>query len=398
MPPRSHRRRRERRPRSCCGSQDRASRPAAHRLCRARACRGDRGILLAIGLSYAVARTITRPLGAITATMREVAATGDLTRKIRAFGPSAWQDRTRGCWRRRSTRSPIRSRGSSARPRRRSACCRSAALDGHRARGPRPLMIIKAALRSLRPEAPAASDIREAVKDIDEEVDRLNRTVNDVLDSQGPGVSSGRTSDLVRLCQDVVSGRRRRGSAIDVTLPVTPLLADTDPDAFVRPSITCCRTRGRPSRSRCVCLPPLNRRAPVHLTLDQPDGGTAATRDRSGRRPSNPSICRRCSSRTSPRRVARAPVWTAHRAQHRRRPRRHHWRRYRAGPGRPSRSCCRYDHDRFDSLVDDEEKILKTWAGALRTEGQIACSSALTVVRRGRCSARAASTCSSSTT
>ena len=33
-------------------------------------------VLLAIGLSYAVARTITRPLGAITATMREVAATG----------------------------------------------------------------------------------------------------------------------------------------------------------------------------------------------------------------------------------------------------------------------------------------------------------------------------------
>ena len=39
-------------------------------------------MLLAVVLSYAVARTITRPLAAITDVMREVAATGDLTRKI----------------------------------------------------------------------------------------------------------------------------------------------------------------------------------------------------------------------------------------------------------------------------------------------------------------------------
>ena len=40
-------------------------------------------VLVATLLSYAVARTVTRPLGAITATMREMAATGDLTRRIR---------------------------------------------------------------------------------------------------------------------------------------------------------------------------------------------------------------------------------------------------------------------------------------------------------------------------
>ena len=39
-------------------------------------------VLLATLLSFAVARTITRPLAAITDVMREVAATGDLTRKI----------------------------------------------------------------------------------------------------------------------------------------------------------------------------------------------------------------------------------------------------------------------------------------------------------------------------
>ena len=49
-------------------------------------------VLLATVLSYAVARTVTRPLGAITNTMREVAATGDLTRKITLRGPAIWQD------------------------------------------------------------------------------------------------------------------------------------------------------------------------------------------------------------------------------------------------------------------------------------------------------------------
>ncbi len=39
-------------------------------------------VLAAVALSYLVARTITRPLAAITGGMREMAATGDLTRKI----------------------------------------------------------------------------------------------------------------------------------------------------------------------------------------------------------------------------------------------------------------------------------------------------------------------------
>ena len=40
-------------------------------------------ILAAILLSYVVARSVTRPLATITAVMREMAATGDLDRKIR---------------------------------------------------------------------------------------------------------------------------------------------------------------------------------------------------------------------------------------------------------------------------------------------------------------------------
>ena len=62
-------------------------------------------VLAATLVSYAVARTVTRPLGAITATMREMASTGDLTQEDRAVaGRRAGTTRMRGCWRARSTR------------------------------------------------------------------------------------------------------------------------------------------------------------------------------------------------------------------------------------------------------------------------------------------------------
>ena len=49
-------------------------------------------VLLATLLSFAVARTIARPLAAITDVMREVAATGDLTRKIALRHGNRWDD------------------------------------------------------------------------------------------------------------------------------------------------------------------------------------------------------------------------------------------------------------------------------------------------------------------
>ena len=49
-------------------------------------------VLAATLVSYAVARTVTRPLGVITATMREMAATGDLTRKIALSPRGHWED------------------------------------------------------------------------------------------------------------------------------------------------------------------------------------------------------------------------------------------------------------------------------------------------------------------
>src|SRR5207249_4936611 len=49
-------------------------------------------VILATLLSFAVARTITRPLAAITGVMRDVATTGDLTRKISLRQSRRWED------------------------------------------------------------------------------------------------------------------------------------------------------------------------------------------------------------------------------------------------------------------------------------------------------------------
>src|SRR5207247_5186468 len=49
-------------------------------------------VLLATLLGFAVARTITRPLAAITDVMREVAETGDLTKKITLGQGRLWRD------------------------------------------------------------------------------------------------------------------------------------------------------------------------------------------------------------------------------------------------------------------------------------------------------------------
>src|SRR5262249_9139199 len=139
-------------------------------------------VIVATGLSFAVARTITRPLAAITDVMREVAATGDLTRKIAVHTRRRDDEEARllatafktltgsiaGFQREMSQRERLTSLG------------RMSTVIAHEVRNP--LMIIKASLHRLgRPDV-GRDAIREVVSDIDEEVDRLNRIVNEVLD------------------------------------------------------------------------------------------------------------------------------------------------------------------------------------------------------------------------
>jgi two-component system, NtrC family, sensor histidine kinase HydH len=189
-------------------------------------------MLLAIGLSYAVARTITRPLGAITDAMREIAATGDLTRKIALPGSARWQDedaRLLAATFNALTESVSRFQREAAQKERLLSLGRLSTVVAHEIRNP--LMIIKAALRSLRPGA-APSELHEAARDIDEEVGRLNRIVNDVLDFARPLTLSEEAVDLGRLCRDAAAAAAAPGGdpPVETLVPAEPLITVTDPE------------------------------------------------------------------------------------------------------------------------------------------------------------------------
>jgi signal transduction histidine kinase len=174
-------------------------------------------------LSYGVARTVTRPLGAITATMREMAATGDLTRKIALSPNPRWEDedaRLLATTFNTMTESIARFQRETAQRERLFSLGRLSTVVAHEIRNP--LMIIKAALRSLKQEPPKAARVRTAVADIDEEVTRLNRIVTEVLDFARPIRFELAPVDLNALCEDAV----RAISMMDG--PPLPVRVDVD--------------------------------------------------------------------------------------------------------------------------------------------------------------------------
>jgi signal transduction histidine kinase len=143
-------------------------------------------LLLATVVSYAVARTMTRPLAAVTDAMRDVAATGDLTRKV-TVQSRAWDDedaRLLGSTFNTLTESIARFQREAAQRERLSSLGRLSTVIAHEVRNP--LMIIRASLSSLRSDRVSARDVREAVADIDEETQRINRIVSEVLDFAKP--------------------------------------------------------------------------------------------------------------------------------------------------------------------------------------------------------------------
>jgi signal transduction histidine kinase len=143
-------------------------------------------LILATIASYAVARSVTRPLSAITSAMREVAATGDLTRKvILRSGP--WDDedaRLVASTFNTLTESIARFQAEGAQRERLSSLGRLSTVIAHEIRNP--LMIIKATLSTLRRQDLTLDERREAVADIAEETTRLNRIVTEVLDFAKP--------------------------------------------------------------------------------------------------------------------------------------------------------------------------------------------------------------------
>ena len=172
-------------------------------------------VLLATIFSYAVARTITRPMATISAAMREMSATGDLTRKISMPRAASWEDEDATLLAttfNALTDSIARFQREAAQRERLSSLGRLSTVIAHEIRNP--LMIIKASLRTLGTDHISRPDRQQALKDVHEEVARLNRIVNDVLDFARPIRFDYALADLNAVCVDAEQATRAAASEL----------------------------------------------------------------------------------------------------------------------------------------------------------------------------------------
>lgn len=188
-------------------------------------------ILVAVGLSFWVARTVTRPLARITDHMRRVAESGDLTQKIvLADRDEGWDEDAQVLARTFNglTEAVTRFQREAAQRERLSALGRLSTVIAHEVRNP--LMIIKGALRTVvRPQV-SADDLHDAAADIDEEIARLNRLVHEVLDFARPIRFECAPTDVNRVCEDAARAVSVNGH-LTPTLrlgPVPPVVTDSE--------------------------------------------------------------------------------------------------------------------------------------------------------------------------
>jgi signal transduction histidine kinase len=187
-------------------------------------------VIVATLASYGVARTMTRPLDTITTAMREMAATGDLTRRV-PVKRRAWDDedaRLLAATFNTMTESIARFQKEAAHRERLSSLGRLSTVIAHEIRNP--LMIIKASLPSLRRDAATASERREAVADIEEETTRINRIVSEVLDFARPIRFELAEADLNEICRASAAAAwadaAREGVRLDLDDRIPPILTD----------------------------------------------------------------------------------------------------------------------------------------------------------------------------
>ena len=187
---------------------------------------GVLAVLLATLISYGVARTVTRPVGAIIATMREMSNTGDLTTKIHLPGRTRWHDEETTLLANTfntMTDSIARFQREAAQRERLSSLGRLSTVVAHEIRNP--LMIIKAALRTLKRQDELSEPAQMAAEDIDEEVDRLNRIVGEVLDFARPIRFELGPVDVNGLCADAVAAATADGEWPFIRTALDPAVA-----------------------------------------------------------------------------------------------------------------------------------------------------------------------------
>jgi signal transduction histidine kinase len=188
-------------------------------------------VLVAVLFGYGIARTITRPLGAITSTMREMAASGDLSRRI-PMPDTRWQDedaRILATTFNSMTDSIARFQRDAAQRERLSSLGRLSTVIAHEIRNP--LMIIKTSLRALRRPDSRPEQVQGAARDIDEEITRLNRIVTEVLDFARPIKFELASADLNALTRDATRAAEAAAGSDGIRLALDPDLPATTTDA-----------------------------------------------------------------------------------------------------------------------------------------------------------------------
>jgi signal transduction histidine kinase len=190
---------------------------------------GLAAVLLATIVGYGIARTVTRPVRALTATMSEMAATGDLGRAVPPGGP--WDDedaRALAATFRQLTGALGRFQREASQRERLSSLGRLSTVVAHEIRNP--LMIIKSAIRNLRKET--SPDVVAVAENIDEEVQRLNRVVTGVLDFARPIRFELAAADLVQICRDAAQAAQAGPDDVPVHLDASdaqaPLVTDAE--------------------------------------------------------------------------------------------------------------------------------------------------------------------------
>ena len=190
-------------------------------------------ILAATLASYGIARTVTRPLGTVTNAMRDMASTGDLTRRIHLPSGSRWEDEDATLLAstfNSMTNSIARFQREVAQRERLSSLGRLSTVVAHEIRNP--LMIMKTSLRSLRDGNATPDQVRAAVEDINEEMERLNRIVTEVLDFAKPIKFDRASVDANALCADAADAASADGNVPGIRLELSrdlpPLVSDAE--------------------------------------------------------------------------------------------------------------------------------------------------------------------------
>ncbi|HVG83334.1 MAG TPA: ATP-binding protein [Vicinamibacterales bacterium] len=228
-------------------------------------------ILLAVGLSFWVARTVTRPLARITDHMRQVAESGDLTRKLTLAEQDDWWDEDAQVLARTFnslTDAITRFQREAAQRERLSALGRLSTVIAHEVRNP--LMIIKGALRTVVRPRVSAADLRDAAADIDEEIARLNQLVHEVLDFARPIRFECVPTDLNRVCEDAaraVSANGHPPPALQLA-PLPPVVTDRE---RIRTVLVNLLTNAQHAVDAAGDTPPP---APAIVVTTAPAGGT----------------------------------------------------------------------------------------------------------------------------